>query len=295
MSAFLYGALLAIAATPAPAQNASPPQSDDEIIVQGTRPTKRQVSDFVKALVKVPNFDQISRFQSPACPVAMGLSSVQNRQVVERMRRVADAARIPLAPQNCAPNIFVIVAPDKRAAIAELNRRYPAYFWGLSAKQVRRLASAPEPASAWQVATRVSADRELLKKAAGAGYYIVETGNSPSRLRAASVPSFVASVVVVDLGSAVGLSVIQLADYAALRTFADVDPDRVLKTGAPTVLGVLGAPADSPLPASLTYWDLGYLKALYSTNNAYYAGYQRGDIEQMVRKELNRSGRSPRR
>jgi hypothetical protein len=56
----------------------------------------------------------------------MGLSSVQNRQVVERMRRVADAARIPLAPQNCAPNIFVIVAPDKRAAIAELNPRYPA-------------------------------------------------------------------------------------------------------------------------------------------------------------------------
>ena len=99
------------------------------------------------------------------------------------------------------------------------------------------------------------------------------------------------SIVVVDVKAAAGLTTTELADYAVMRTFAATDPDRVVKTGVPTILGVLGQPYDKALPVTLTYWDLGLLKALYSTDNAYYARYQRGEMEQVVKEELERSGK----
>jgi hypothetical protein len=40
----------------------------------------------------------------------------------------------------------------------------------------------------------------------------------------------------------------------------------------------------------LTYWDLAFLRSLYKTDNAYYARYQRGDMEKIIRQELQRAG-----
>lgn len=293
-SAFLYGALLAIVAGPVPAQSANPPQPGEEIIVEGTRPTERQVREFVRALADVPATGQIGRFVAPVCPVALGLSPAQNSAVVARMRRVAAVAGIATAPARCTPNAFVIIARDKRAGIEALHRKYPAYFSGMSSDSIRRLANSAAPASAWQVKGLQTADGQPAKKLVGADYYVVEGTFDPSRLRSASVPSFVASVVVISLQSADGLTVTQLADYAAMRIFAAVDPEKVVRTGAPTILTVLGQPDDRPLPITLTYWDLGFLKALYATSNAHYANYQRRAMEEIVRKELQRSGANPR-
>jgi hypothetical protein len=265
----------------------APPPAADTIVVEGARPGKHPARDFVQALTGVPSYGQIGRFHAPVCPVAMGLADAQNARIAARMRRVAAAARISLAPERCTPNLFVIVAPDKKAAITELNRRFPAYFTNRSERQVRALAEAPGPATAWQVTSLLSADNQQLEKAGGADYYIVRSANTPSRIRAASKPTFVASVVVIDVHAAAGLTLTQLADYAAMRTLADIDPGRA-KIGVPTILDVLAQPDDRPLPVTLTYWDLGFLKALYATDNAYLAGHQRGDMEVVLKKEVER-------
>jgi hypothetical protein len=272
-----------IAVLPAP-----PPEAD--IVVEGVRPSPHQLRDFVRALTDVPSYGQIGRFHSPVCPVAMGLAEVQNARIVERIRQVATAAKIPVAPAKCTPNAFLIVAPDKADAIRELNHRFPVYFSAMSDREVRKLAEAPEPAAAWQVMSLLTADGLEAAKAVGADYYTVRAANTPSRIKAASKPTFKASVVVVDVKSAAGLTLTQLADYAALRTFADVDPSRIIKVGVPTILGVLGAPDDRPLPVTLTYWDLGFLKSLYATDNSYLATYQRGDMERIVKKESGQAG-----
>ena len=287
------------AATAAHAQPTSDPQAatsnDEEIVVQGVRPSTKQVRAFVRALTDVRSSGQLSRFHLPACPAVMGLAPAQNDRIVERMRRVAEAARIPLAPARCSANTFVIVTPDKAAAIAELNRRFPAYFSQMSDRDMRRLAADTAPAAAWQVKTLMTADRELAAKATASDAYIVKSVNTPSRIKAASMPTFMASVVVIDVKSAAGLTVTQLADYAAMRTFADIDPQRVVKTGVPSILGALTQPDDQALPVTLTHWDLGFLKSLYTTDNAYLAGFQRGDMERVVKKELHQSGRDKRR
>jgi hypothetical protein len=135
----------------------------------------------------------------------------------------------------------------------------------------------------------LTADGLEAAKSVGADYYTVRAANTPSRIKAASKPSFRAAVVVVDVKSATGLTLTQLADYAALRTFADIDPARIAKVGVPTILGLLGAPDDRPLPVTLTSWDLGFLKSLYATDNSYLATYQRGDMERVVKKEAEQA------
>jgi hypothetical protein len=286
---------LASAALQEPAAPEVQGDTPDEIVVQGVRPSRKQVRDFVRALTAVPSFGQIGRFRLPVCPAAIGLAPVQNARVAERMRRVAAAAKVPVAPAKCTPNAFVIVAADKPEAITELNRLFPAYFSQMSEREVRRLAEAAGPAAAWQVKTLMTADGELAPKTIGADYYTVKSVNTPSRIKAASIPTFLASVVVIDVKSAAGLTLTQLADYAAMRTLADIAPERVAKVGVPSILTVLGQPDDRPLPVTLTHWDLGFLKSLYSTDNAYLATYQRGDMERVLKKEVEQSARKQKR
>lgn len=278
--------LLLIAAQTAAA---SPPEPSSEIVVQGTRVGKEQIRDFVKSVTKAPFDGQVARFDRPACPSSMGLTPAQNAAVAKRMRNVASAAGIRLAPAPCTPNVFVVVTRDKKAAIEAIDKQFPGYFGDMSSKEIEDLASSSEPAVAWQVKSMLSSDGDLLEKPAGSSTYRVQGTFNPSRIRAVTKPTFVASIVVVDVRAAAGLTTTELADYAVMRTFAATDPDRVVKTGVPTILGVLGQPDDKPIPVTLTYWDLGLLKALYSTDNAYYARYQRGEMEEVVREELERS------
>ena len=53
--------------------------------------------------------------------------------------------------------------------------------------------------------------------------------------------------------------------------------------------GSSAQPDDKPLPVTLTYWDLAFLKSLYATDNAYFARYQRSDMERVIQEELERS------
>ena len=281
--------LSVVAAAPAVGQPTTPPPNQ-EIVVEGTRGSDRQVRDFVKALTDAPSFGQIGRFHAAVCPVAMGLTPVHNAALGARMRSVAAAANVRVGPVGCTPNAFVIVAPDKGAAIRELYRRYPSYFAGLSSKQISSLAAAPGPATAWQISTLLSAEGEILKKAGGSDHYILENSNTPSRVKAATIPAFVASMVVIDRRAAAGLTVTQLADYAAMRTFADTAPAKAAGVRAPSILTILDEAPNQLVPVTLTYWDLAFLKSLYATSNAYYASYQRGDMERVVSKELKRRG-----
>lgn len=77
-------------------------------------------------------------------------------------------------------------------------------------------------------------------------------------------PILVAAVVVIERDAVVGMTTTQLAGYAAVRTFARTDPQKVQGLSAPTILSILDAPDDTEVPVTLTQWDLGYLRGLYA-------------------------------
>jgi hypothetical protein len=80
------------------------------------------------------------------------------------------------------------------------------------------------------------------------------------------------SFVVMDQSAILGMSVQQIADYAAMRSFARTRVPKAEGNGAlpPTILALFDAPA--PLrPDGLTPADRAYLGALYKMG-----GYEKG-------------------
>ena len=263
-------------------------ESEDksDIVVQGTRIGDRQIDEFIGALADTPPGGQLSRFEWAVCPAAVGLAERHNRAIAERMRKVAAAAGIPLAGRNCRPNALVIVARDKQEFIAALHSKYPAYFVNASGRPARPPRQ-PGAVTAWHVEGLLDSNGLQPKMNLVPKYLIVEANDS-SRLNPASRPHFAAGIVVVELKALAGLTATQLADYAAMRIFARTDPARLGKTSAPTILSALDAPMGSAVPITLTAWDLGFLKAMYSSRENRFATQQRGEMKRILSDELKR-------
>jgi hypothetical protein len=233
-----------------------PPQAP--IVVEGRRDVDvdREVQGFLAALAPAGAREQLGRLETPVCPAAAGLGEADNEALAARMRRVAAAAGIATGGPGCAPNVFVLVAPDKSAAVRALYARDPDMFGGRSSRDVARLAAdSTGPAVAWQVEGLMGSDGQTIMADIEDRSWVV---GLQTRVGSPTRPGVVAAFIVVEASVLQGLSLIQLADYAALRTLIDTDPDRVRALRTPTVLGLFdsaGRPADDA-PLSLTEWDL---------------------------------------
>ena len=281
-------------ALPAAAQE-GPAEPGGAIVVQGTRIQDEEVGTFVDALTPAPVFGQLSRFAWSVCPAAVGLGEAQNGAVARRMAQVAAASSIPVAKPGCKPNVLLLVANDKAGLIDGMARKYPAYFDGVSNPEIRDMKRNPSAAVAWHVEGRMNPDNISLSKAQGSGYYVNERTDTPSRISTASRPNFLAAIVVVERRGLSGLTITQLADYAAMRAFAETDPRRLNKSAAPSILAAIDTPMGSPVPLTLTEWDLAFLKSLYGSNPNRTAASQRGEMKRIVQDELQGKPRRNRR
>lgn len=286
-SLFLWSALAATNA--AVAQPVSTPNDQSPIVVTGNRNAKQEMQEFVRALTPTPAGGQLSRFEQSVCPLALGLPQVQREAVAGRMRRVAREAGIAVGGANCVPNVVVVVTRDKKGLLQELRRRHPDYFGSMAQFRIRALVRQPGPAVAWQLqGAPVSARGTELFFDPELNMYVNRTTEPASRLNAAARPQFEGAVVVVERGSLAGLTVTQLADYAAMRAFARTDPSRLGPSGTPTILRILDAPMGSEVPLSLTAWDLGFLRGFYSAPRNLNTSAQRSAIGRSMTQELER-------
>jgi hypothetical protein len=288
MRNWLLGSALAasfVVTAPSIAQNAPQQQDSAEIVVTGNRDTDGQVRDFVGALAQAPDGGQLSRFEAAICPTAVGVSPTQKDAVVRRMKAIAKAAGIAVGAADCTPNVLLVVTSEKKAFIETLWKKHTYYFGGMSAGDVRRLATAPGPAAAWQVAgANLTADGVELRSQ-GDGPAVNRTTSTASRITAGARPQFAAAAVVVEMKALEGLTTTQLADYAAMRAFTRSDPSK-LAGSAPTILKVLEAPMGTEVPITMTPWDLAFLKSLYAAPANLSAAAQRTQIRERLKEEL---------
>jgi hypothetical protein len=281
----LGGAL--ISAHAAIAQEAPPPADSSQIVVQGNKNFKKDVEKFVGALAEDPAIKQLSRFEDSVCPKAFGLPAAQDEAVARRMRQVAEAAGISVGKSDCLANVVVIVVPDKKAFLRLLARRKPDYFGELEPMQVRRLIAEAGPATAWQLqGPEKSARGTVITVDPASGLPTNNSMEPASRLTTPSRPQFAAAVVVIEAQAVDGLTSTQVADYAAMRTYAGTKPSRLEVSSAVTILKVLEVPMGTEAPASLTNWDLGFLRGLYSSELNAYAGKQRSAIRAQVARQV---------
>ncbi|MBV9881401.1 MAG: hypothetical protein JO276_00155 [Sphingomonadaceae bacterium] len=284
----LLGSLAAWLCPPLAAQPPSTPTEQAPIVVEGHRDRDSEINELVGALPPAPANGHIRRFEHDACPAVLGLPPAQRDFVVARMRAVGAAARVPIGRPRCMANVLVLVTADKGRLIEQLIRRYPTYLGDLNQDDLRRIMASPAPTALWHLSGIVDADGRQMTPNVD-DVVVNRTTRGSSRLTDLAHPEYVGSVLVVERRAVEGLTVTQLADYAAMRVFSGADPARLGDRNLPTILTALDVPMGGEVPITLTAWDLAFLGSLYASNVSIHAPGQRGEIQSGMRRTLERS------
>ena len=286
----MISALLITALALADPASAVPPQAEDEqeIVVSGQADRQKQARKFVKALAGLEGTDPLARFDyKPTCPSAVGLTDALDAAITARLRLIATTAGLEVAKPGCAPNVLVLFAPNKTEMVRELRKKHPEWFQAPDG--MVDVPNESGPATAWHLEGRVDRSGLPVPFDSTNGYYVLDTPVAASRINASMRPVLLGSVVVIEQDGVIGFTTTQVADYAAMRAFARTDPARLKKAGASTILTALETPMGGAAPESLTRWDLGYLRGLYSAQATHHAQRQKTDIARSIERGLEGS------
>lgn len=306
-------ALIALAATLQVQPQSSPSASaTEQIVVQG-RDTKESATDYVEKLLPTSVGSEIGRFEGAVCPKVMGLAEPYNSQVVDRIRRVANATNIDVGSAGCTPNLLIITAADKRAMIDLLRKSHPGYLDGIAGDQLKRLADSSRPYAAWQVTDEVAADGMPIGKGSGMpsganGAHLVgpakgghdndtfvegdfarlRTTQSPSRVLTTTKQVVVNSIVIIETGALHNATIDQLADFAFVKAMLPTEK-REHDAPASSILSLFN-PGVTPEsgPQSLTWYDVAFLKSLRNTRSDTSSDIQISEMRDHIIREVNK-------
>jgi hypothetical protein len=276
---FPFGLGLSAVAGTAAAQPPLEPSPPEAVTVTGTRLTPEQraqrASDYVLRTGAAMGQTAVARWSDPVCPRVQGLGSEHARRVEERMRAIALAAAIPVAPEPCATNIVVSFTPDARAVIRQVATRAPRRFAQLDAAERRALLEGSAPIR-WWYSTDVRGrhgQRGASAPAPWIGMDLAGGGvSSPpgtedaatglpynsSMISSQAIRTITRASVLIDAAGIEGRSVDAVADYAAFVAFAEVRPR--VPTPPESVLGLF---EQAGAGTGLTDLDAAFLRGLY--------------------------------
>lgn len=276
-------ALSMLAATLLAAQPAAAPVETTDIVVTGERGREQRSKSFVDAIAQASAKRQIARFEDPLCPTSIGLTDSDAATVDRRLRRVAEAAGVRTAKGGCRTNLVILIVDDRAKAIAHWQKSRPDFFEGLTKAEIDALRNGSEPVAAWQIVALKGADRRPVGRTQeGVIDYTVHNQVVPTRIGTTIQFEFYGAFLLVEASALKDMTLMQLADYAAMRTLARTDAASASGQSAPTILSLFDTDGPTAAPPSVTHWDLGFLTALYRIDPAFDERAQRKAIAHIV-------------
>jgi len=245
-----------------------------------------QLHGYVEAVAVADSDGRLVRFETPVCPRAYGLPDALNAQISERMRTVAAAAGALVMPAECKANLLLFVPKDRKHLFAELRQSRPEIFGRMSDVEISALANSADSSVAWQVLKQRGADGRELSGAWREGQPLIQESVTNSRLVPLARSVLDTSVVVLDARSVVGMTQVELADYAVMRGLAQTRDPESGTAGVATILTIFqDKQRGTAAPLSLTAMDLAYLKSLYR-NASTFENPRRADLESEMKRSL---------
>ncbi len=279
--------MIAVALLGAEPAIAPSPVETSDIVVTGERGRDRRSENFVDAIAEPSAKGQIARFEDPLCPASIGLTDSDAAIVDRRLRRVAEAAGVRTAKPGCRTNLVILVVDDRATAIAHWQKSRPDFFEGLTKREVGALAGGEEPVAAWQIVAMKGADRRPVGRTESDTYdFTVHNQVVPTRIGTTIQFEFYGAFLLVEAAALKDMTLMQLADYAAMRTLARTDATAGATQATPTILSLFNPEGAAAAPPSLTHWDLGFLTALYRIDPAFGESAQRKAIAHIVREQV---------
>jgi len=232
-------------------------QQSETITVTGRRELPTPVARRFVRQITTSVDGQLTRFNEPVCPLAIGIDDPYAKMIARRIRQVAADAKVRLAPEKCRANVVVIFAADADALVKLMRVKAPELFEGVDdVKEAFRSG----PVHAWTATEIRNEDGEVQKGT-------VLTVKTASIITMPTQQVILGTMIVIDSKAAMGKSLRQIADYAAVRALTGARPPEE-SVPADTVLTLFNPAVESP--PQLTSVDRSYLRALY-TGNANYA------------------------
>jgi hypothetical protein len=209
----------------------------------------------------------------PVCPLVSGLAQQEGEFIVGRVSDIARAGRVPIAGGKCHANLYILVTMQPRELLkAMMVKKNFQFTFGTSIEPMDGTPIVPSQIVIDDFISKAGPVRVLYRDAPSA-----PSGVHPI-VHAAKVGPITYSgdtwtgnsswylfrvFVIVDASQLTGVTLGQLADYAALVGLAEIKPVDSL-ADAPTILQLFNGPPQA-VPAGMTDWDRAFLKSLYTT------------------------------
>ncbi|MBX9708398.1 MAG: hypothetical protein K2X61_10735 [Caulobacteraceae bacterium] len=252
----------------------------EDVVVTG-RSLDTMIRNFVGEVAEPNRRRGLARWDGPVCVGVSNLQADAAQYLADRISTVADDLGLEPGAPGCTPNIVVIATGDAealaRTLVSERRRAFRMGGAGMDrgGDALEDFVETDRPVRWWQMAmpvdsetgqraVRLSGDCSGPECAGGSGSALAFAPQynvfAASRLRTQIVDNLIRAVVIVDVDQVQDLSILQLADYIAMVSLAQIDPDADTR-GYASILNVFDDPEGS---ASLTSWDQAFLGGLYS-------------------------------
>lgn len=284
MVALAFAALLAAAPMQTPPQTppgvqAAPQQAEPvelgDVEVTG-RPLDEMIRNFVNEVAEPNRRRGLARWDDRICIGVANLRAEPAQYIIDRVSTVADDLGVVPGEPGCRPNVIIIATDDPDGLARQLTEeRARAFRMGGSGMDRGRSAlnafvESDQPVRWWQLS--MPTDSETGRRAVRVpgectGACMEPQDSAPvintfaaSRLTTQIVDYIFRTIVVLDIDQVTRVSGQQLADYVAMVTLAQIDPEAD-PSGYASILNVFDDPGAAE---GLTDWDLAYLQGLYS-------------------------------
>lgn len=291
-------------------------QQTDEIVVTGSR-VEEAARTFAGAVaVAASAEDQYARWNFRMCPSVVGIASAEAQVLIDHIALRAHDVGVEVERAGCNTNLVIVFASDSDRVTREIydTRRDLLGYYGeddtvtAGREALQAFVNTPRAVRWWHVARTVTADGQVLgdtrtrvgrgtndaaAAAAGGGASAVVLGNGfrgaeavrsgGTRTRRATRQDINYVLIIVDSRRVAGLPTEAVADYVAMASLVQLDPDADM-TSFPTVLNLFADREAGRAPiAGMTDWDRAYLQGLYSaTREAVNARTQRNEIARRI-------------
>jgi hypothetical protein len=307
----------------ASAHGAAAQTDSEELVVTGERLREMTQAYADQIAVAPTSADQYARWNFRLCPSVAGLAPSEAQTLIDHIAVRAHQVGVEAERTGCQPNLVFIFAQDANRLAREIvdTRRDLLGYYSeddvvtAGREALEAFASTPRPVRWWHVSRTTTADGQQLGNSRtrvgrgtrdavaaarsgnandsspatiGNGFEGVEAvRSSGSRMRRNTRQDLHFALVIVDAPRAAGLPPQAVADYLAMATLVQLNPDADM-SAFPSVLNLFDEHGDGA-PTAMTDWDLAYLQGLYgATREAASANRQRADIARRMAEQVAR-------
>jgi hypothetical protein len=251
-----------------------------EVVVEARRldieVVREEATRFVEEVADPPRGGQIARWNSRVCVGLANMRDPFGQLIVDRIASHALDLGVDVGEPGCRPNVMIVATSDGRATADHLvesaGRSFRPTDGGSNPSRARLEAfrTSDAPVRWWPIALPVDRETGDLAMRPRGGMGRGDGGGVPdapvininagSRLTSDIRYDLQGVIIVVDMTRTGAVSLAGLADYVAMVTLAQIDPDADL-AGTDTILNVFN---DADQSQSLSEWDRSYLRAVYS-------------------------------